>query len=99
MAEKLTALADLKKAFNEFGAMSDLIDTMRNKADEINQFNKGAAGDDELGKTYHSQVDQPTTDLTTLLKQVRDAVDNVGQQGQNASNILDNADQNAKDQA
>ncbi|WP_035792361.1 hypothetical protein [Kitasatospora mediocidica] len=99
MAEKLVALADLKNAFSHFGAMSDTVDRMLKNTDQINLYNKGAAGTDEIGQTYHSQVDKPTADLTSLLKQVRDTVDNLGQQGQNTSDLLHNADENAKNQA
>ncbi|MDH6133268.1 hypothetical protein P3T37_002663 [Kitasatospora sp. MAA4] len=97
---KLTAMADLKAAFGApFDDMSNLIDTMRTKANEITEFNKNSAGNDDLGKTYHKQVDDPTTNLDKLLQQVRDAVDNAGHQGQNTTDLLNAADQNAKDSA
>ncbi|MDH6108932.1 methyl-accepting chemotaxis protein [Kitasatospora sp. MAP12-15] len=99
MAEQLVALADLKKSFADFGSMSDTIDRMRKNVDQITAYNKGSAGSDEIGQTYHSQVDKPTSDLSDLLKQVRDTVDNLGQQGKNTSDLLNNADENAKNQA
>lgn len=97
MAKALTALADLKSAFGDFGDTSIKIDEMNTKIDEINQYNVDAAGHDDLGTTYHGQIDAPTKTLTTLLKHVRDAVNSAGQQGQNASASLDAADQDNKD--
>ncbi|GAA1988684.1 hypothetical protein [Kitasatospora viridis] len=97
MAERFTALADLKTAFAKFGDMSHLIDEMRGKVDEVNAFNKDAAGSDDIGKQYHQTVDQPTSDLTDLLTQVRKAVDKVGQNGQDAKDLFDKNDSDLKD--
>lgn len=98
MAEKITALDDLKSAFTNFGDMSALIDTMRHTAAEINIDNTNAAGSDDVGTQYHSTVDAPTKALTDLLQAVRDAVDSISQSGVNAANIFTSADQDALDQ-
>ncbi|RSS83743.1 hypothetical protein [Streptomyces sp. WAC06614] len=99
MASRLTALSDLKTAFADFDAMSTLVDGMRRRADEINKLNKTAAGDDEIGKRYHKSVDTGTTNLTSLLKTVRESLDRAGVAGQNASDRFTKADQEAADLA
>ncbi len=95
---KLTALQDLKKSFDNFDEMSKLIDDIRSKTDEIERYNKEAGGGDDLGKQYHSTVDGPSKNLSALFKKVRDTVDNAGKQGSDTSDLLNAADQNAKDQ-
>jgi hypothetical protein len=97
VANRLTALSDLKKAFANFDDMSRLIDDMRGKADEINKYNKNSAGDDDVGKQYHTTVDKPTKNLTDLLASVRKRVDQVGVAGQDTSDQMQNADQNGAD--
>ncbi|GAB2715013.1 hypothetical protein [Kitasatospora kifunensis] len=88
------ALTDLKSAFGKLGDDSSaLLDAMRVKVDEINKFNKDSAGTDDIGKQYHQTVDQPTKDLTDLLGQVRDAFDNAGKNGQDASDLFNSTDQ------
>lgn len=97
MADQFTALADLKSAFGKFDDMSKLLDDMRGKVDEINKYNKDSAGSDDIGKQYHQTVDQPTSDLTDLLAQVRKAVDKVSAGGKNATDLFNNADQDLTD--
>ncbi|WP_035841680.1 hypothetical protein [Kitasatospora azatica] len=97
MAERFTALSELKTAFGKFGEMSDLLDRMRGKVGEINKFNKDSAGQDDIGKQYHQTVDRPTKDLTDLLTQVRESVDKVGENGKDATDQFTNTDQNLKD--
>ncbi|MDH6143817.1 MULTISPECIES: hypothetical protein [Kitasatospora] len=99
MADQFTALSDLKSAFGKFGDMSDLLDRMRGRVDEINAFNKNAAGDDDIGKQYHQTVDKPTADLTDLLDGVRKAIDKVGQHGQDSTDQFNSADQDNTDSA
>lgn len=94
MAKRLMALSDLKQAFAKFEDMSRLIDDMRRNADEINKYNKSSAGDDDIGQTYHSNVDVPTKNLTELLGTVRTRVDSIGVTGQKTSDEFQNADQN-----
>lgn len=97
MADQFSALADLKAAFGKFDDMSKLLDDMRGKVDEINKYNKDSAGNDDIGKQYHQTVDQPTSDLTDLLTQVRQAVDKVSAGGKNATDLFNNTDQDLTD--
>jgi hypothetical protein len=89
---KLTVLADLQE-FSKFGDASDVLARMQKKVDEINKFNKDAAGNDDIGKQYHQTVDQPTKDLTDLLGQVSDALQKVRESGKKASHLFNNTDQ------
>jgi hypothetical protein len=95
---KLVALSDLK-AFNNFQPMSDTIDDIRRRVKEINDYNRTAAGNDDTGKTYHSQVDKPTVELTKLFTSLYDTIQNAGTAGNDTSKILHKADGDAKDSA
>ncbi|MFE9426017.1 hypothetical protein ACFYNO_24000 [Kitasatospora sp. NPDC006697] len=98
MAERFTALSDLKTAFSKFGDMSALIDEVHTKISDINDFNKKSAGDDDIGKQYHQTVDQPTRDLSDLVDQVRKAVAKVGENGKTAKDLFDSTDSDLTDQ-
>ncbi|MFF3004957.1 hypothetical protein ACFVTF_19360 [Kitasatospora sp. NPDC057940] len=93
---QLTAMADLKEKFAKFGPLSDTIEEVRRWTDEINEFNKTSAGNDDIGKEYHKNVDGPTADLDDLFKKVRDKVEGAGTKGQRTSEMLKNADEEAR---
>ncbi|MFJ9693897.1 hypothetical protein [Kitasatospora sp. NPDC101183] len=99
MAEDLTALSDLEAKFSKFHEMSDLISTIKGKTDEINRYNKSSAGNDEIGKQYHENVDKPTDGVIKLFAKVSEVLDSAGQGGKNASRILGEADHDAAGQA
>ncbi|MFD5434066.1 hypothetical protein ACFWJ4_18165 [Kitasatospora sp. NPDC127067] len=93
---KLTALSDLTDKFSKYPELSDLFHEFEVKTGEINEYNKNSAGHDEIGTTYHDNVDEPTTSITELFKKVRKTVESAGRGGTNTSNILNDADQDAK---
>ncbi|GAB7186957.1 hypothetical protein ATKI12_6788 [Kitasatospora sp. Ki12] len=95
MAEKLTALSDLIHKFAKYPELADLFKEIQAKTTEINEFNKNSAGHDELGKTYHENVDEPTTTITELFAKVQHTVDTAGKGGKNTSQIMNDADHEA----
>ncbi|WP_371493763.1 hypothetical protein OG871_01840 [Kitasatospora sp. NBC_00374] len=95
MAKQLTALQDLNAAFAKFPDMSDLVDLMGRRADEIDKFNKESAGNDDIGKTYHKNADSPTRILHSLIKGVRNTLNSAGMTGQQAAALFDNANEDA----
>ncbi|WP_329569259.1 hypothetical protein [Kitasatospora sp. NBC_01266] len=99
MAEKLTALSDLKATFaKNFPLMTQKLDEMQEKVTWVSQNNDKAAGDDDLGKQYKSQVTAPTKNLSDLIQQLNTTLQSAGQEGQNTSDVLNKGDQDAKDQ-
>ncbi|WP_031069275.1 hypothetical protein [Streptomyces sp. NRRL WC-3742] len=99
MAEELKALSDLESKFAKFHEMSDLITLIKGKTDEINRYNKSSAGNDDIGKQYHENVDRPTEGVIKLFSRVSEVLDSAGQGGRNASQILNDADHDASGQA
>ncbi|WP_406207957.1 hypothetical protein OH807_35840 [Kitasatospora sp. NBC_01560] len=95
MARELTALEDLDKAFRNFRPMSALVDGMVLKVDEIDNFNKNSAGNDDIGKEYHKNADKPTAVLISLIKRVRKTLDSAGMTGEQAAALFSNADDDA----
>ncbi|MFD0278102.1 hypothetical protein ACFVHB_29925 [Kitasatospora sp. NPDC127111] len=96
MAKKLTALSDLE-SFGQFDDITELMDGIKLRVKEINEFNTESAGRDDIGKNYHAKVDKPTENLTDLLNEVRKTLDSARKGGKHTSNLLNNADQDAKD--
>ncbi|MCU7825980.1 hypothetical protein [Kitasatospora sp. DSM 101779] len=95
MGDRLTSLEDLKSKFAKYPELADLFKEIEAKTREINQYNKSSAGNDDLGKTYHQQVDEPTSIITELFKKVQQAVENAGQGGKNTADILNDGDDRA----
>jgi len=95
VGEQLTSLEDLKAKFGKYPELADLFKEIEAKIREINEYNKNSAGHDQLGKTYHENVDEATATLTELFKKVWQAVENAGQGGQNTADILNNGDDQA----
>jgi hypothetical protein len=89
----IEALSDLKSAFGQFDDMTALIGRMQNYVEEITQYNQEAAGSDKIGQQYHTTVDQPTTDLVTLMANVYNTVNMTGQNGQDTSDRFNTADE------
>jgi hypothetical protein len=91
----LEALSDLKAAFGNFTDMTTLITNMTNYLESITQYNKEAAGTDDIGTQYTSTVVKPTENLLELIGQVYDVVNMTGQNGQDASDGYTAADDDA----
>ena len=96
---QLVALDDLTSKFADFQNMSDMVNTLNITIEDINTRNKAAAGNDQIGQNYHSQVDQPTKDLTSMVGQVADVLGGTAIAGQDASKTLTAADEEAALQA
>ncbi|MFJ8475122.1 hypothetical protein [Kitasatospora sp. NPDC094011] len=88
---------DLKRRFAEFGDLTQLIDKISDEVKGINDANKKVGGDDEIGKQYHSQVDQATKDLEDLIKKIKELVAKAGDSGINLVAELDHAEDTAND--
>ncbi len=95
MAEQLVKLTDLKQAFSHFQDLSDLVGRINGEIADVNTRNLTAAGSDSIGQQYHQQVDQPTQDLTDLVKQIQDKLQDIGIQGSDAADLIDAADEDA----
>ena len=93
--QQLVAMDDLKTKFSHFQDMADTLAEVNKAIDDINTRNKDAAGNDQIGQSYHSQVDKPTKDLTHLVGQTADVLNGTAIAGQNTSTQLTNADQHA----
>jgi uncharacterized protein YoxC len=95
---RFLATSDLKSHFDTLkNEAASLLGDMQAKVKEINDFNTNAAGHDDIGKQYHSTVDDPTTSITTLLDQVRTALDKIGANGQDAADLFNKTDQDLTD--
>ncbi|MFE6745471.1 hypothetical protein ACFVGM_06415 [Kitasatospora purpeofusca] len=95
MAEDPNVLAKteyMKKAFAEFTELKELLKEIETEVETINRLNKSVGGNDEIGKQYHEQIDEPTTNLTELIKKVRQVVGTVGENGEKLADKLDRAD-------
>ncbi|MEV7598035.1 hypothetical protein AB0O91_11720 [Kitasatospora sp. NPDC089797] len=88
---------DLKRRFAEFGDLTTLIDKISDEVKGINDANKKVGGDDDIGKQYHSQVDQATKDLEDLIKKISELVAKAGDSGINLVAELDQAEDTAND--
>ncbi|MEU1285411.1 hypothetical protein [Kitasatospora sp. NPDC005856] len=96
MGNQLNIGADLDAKFKKFEPLSDILDDIGRRCDEINTFNKESAGNDEIGKTYHENVDSATVDLVKLFATVSTEVEKLGLKGRRTSLILHNADEDAR---
>ncbi|MDH6708736.1 hypothetical protein P3T27_005482 [Kitasatospora sp. MAA19] len=100
MSEKIDVFAktqDLKRRFAEFPELAALIEKINQDVKGINDANTKVGGDDEIGKQYHSQVDQATKDLDDLIKKIKETVDKAGENGINLVAELDYAEDSAHD--
>ncbi|GAA4881301.1 hypothetical protein [Kitasatospora terrestris] len=98
MGDRLNVGGDLEEKFKKFGPLADILTDISNRCVEINEFNRNSAGHDEIGKTYHENVDKPTADLVKLFTLVSSEVELLGIKGRLSSRILHNAGEDAKNQ-
>jgi hypothetical protein len=99
MPEDLVALSDLKSKFADWDNMADLISRMQQTLVELENINKTAAGSDSIGQQYTQAVEQPTQDLATAMGDVHDTVYLTGLNGQNTSDSLNQANEEAREVA
>ncbi|MER5352519.1 hypothetical protein ABT093_19580 [Kitasatospora sp. NPDC002551] len=98
MADDSNVLAKteyMKRSFAEFGELKDVLADIHENVKIINKLNKSVGGNDEIGKQYHEQVDDPTHNLEELLKKVTQVVGSVGENGERLSDSFDRANEDA----
>ncbi|MFC5666684.1 hypothetical protein ACFP3U_27420 [Kitasatospora misakiensis] len=84
--------AGLKKSFSEFFELKDLVGRVKEDADIINRLNLKVGGHDEIGKQYHTQVDEGTKNLHDLIAKIGSTMLSVGENGEVLADTLDRAD-------
>ncbi|CAN3979128.1 hypothetical protein [Kitasatospora purpeofusca] len=91
--------AMLKKSFAEFFELKDYVAKLTHEAEHINAINLQVGGNDEIGKQYHTQVDDGTKNLYELLLKIGSTVGSVGENGELLAVTLDKAGDHANDLA
>ncbi|WP_043472539.1 hypothetical protein [Kitasatospora sp. MBT66] len=91
--------AMLKKSFAEFFELKDYVAKLTHEAEHINSINLKVGGNDEIGKQYHTQVDDGTKNLYELLLKIGSTVGSVGENGELLAVTLDKAGDHANDLA
>ncbi|MEV7773077.1 hypothetical protein [Kitasatospora sp. NPDC086791] len=91
-----TAKTDqLKASFGKFFDLKEMVATVMAETDHINDLNLSVGGSDEIGKQYHSQVDEGTKNLTDLILKIHTTMAAVGENGEALADTLDQADEHA----
>ncbi|MEV0533948.1 hypothetical protein [Kitasatospora sp. NPDC050463] len=91
--------AMLKQSFAEFFELKKLTAKVLADAKFINDANLAVGGHDEIGKQYHQQVDEGTTNLYELILKISSTMGSVGENGEVLAETLDRADQHSLDLA
>ncbi|GGY46468.1 hypothetical protein [Streptomyces omiyaensis] len=99
MADDLRVLSDLKSKFAHYDDYQRCLADLGKAILEINRINKESAGKDEIGTTYHDQVDKPTENLTETLSYVTKRLGTVVEAGNDTSDIMDRSDEEAGSRA
>jgi hypothetical protein len=101
MADDLVNIPDsLKQRFSEFAQVASLTQSLQQNIDLINQDNVDAGGkDDKTARAYHSQVDGPTKDLSTVVGDIAKAFGLTSENGAAAADVLNQGTDAANDQA
>ncbi|MFD3995991.1 hypothetical protein [Streptomyces sp. NPDC058548] len=99
MAEKLKALGDLKRYFAQYEEFDAGLKSLQRRIEIVNRLNKNSAGDDQIGKQYHSQVDAPTKNLTDTIAHISKVLGRVSTAGSVTTTSLDNADEQSTNEA
>lgn len=99
MADHVAIPEELQQRFSEFTTIASLTRTLRQNIDEVNKDNMDAAGkDDATARAYHSQVDAPTSDLSTLVEDIATLFGITGDRGTAAAGVLQQGDEAAADE-
>ncbi|MEE1811711.1 hypothetical protein [Streptomyces sp. BE133] len=92
----LSVPGDLPQRFTQFGAISRIVGELGVLNDNINLENMTAGGrDDVYAKEYHKFVESTGKGLTYGLEGLSDLLEMVGISGNNASVILNDAEDDA----
>ena len=87
---------DLKTKFSQFHEIATITGELRAKIDQINEYNRTAAGtSDEYAKAYHKQTDKATNNLSQLVDTVRELFGITADGGNTASGLFDHGEENA----
>jgi hypothetical protein len=83
---------DLKDKFHEFLQIAEITGHLQKQFTIINKDNLVAGGtDDEVAKTYHKQIDEPTTFLVNLVTKIQDEFHLTNDKGTATANAFDDA--------
>lgn len=97
--EQLVALSDLKSRFSEFAKIADITADLKSTLEQINTANATAAGtDDEIAKTYHEKIKEPTEGLVDLVDGIAKMLDLTGDNGATVADGFTTADDAATTQ-
>jgi hypothetical protein len=101
MADDVNVPAELQSRFADtFGRIVSLTESLRTRVDQINQANVDAGGrDDATAQAYHSQVDKPTSDISTLVADISTLFGLTGTNGEEAARTLTRGDEEAAETA
>ncbi|MGW5848689.1 hypothetical protein ACWFQ8_12180 [Streptomyces sp. NPDC055254] len=91
----LRVLSDLKNKFAHYDDYQRCLSEINRMIVEINRINKESAGQDEIGKVYHQQVDKPTENLTETITYIRKRLGLVVEAGNETTETMGNADDEA----
>ncbi|MFF0205167.1 hypothetical protein [Streptomyces sp. NPDC005017] len=95
MADDLKVLGDLKNKFAHYDDYQRCLTDLSRAIVQINKINKESAGQDEIGKAYHQQVDRPTVSLTETLEYVNKRLGTIVDAGNQTADTMTNADEEA----
>ncbi|MFF0192276.1 hypothetical protein ACFYT5_05065 [Streptomyces anulatus] len=92
----LSVPGDLPRRFNQFGDIARIVNELGTLNERINVANRTAGGrDDVYAKEYHKFVDSTGKGLTYGLEGLSELLDMVGINGNTASVILNDAEEDA----
>src|SRR4051812_38508822 len=96
MPEVLFVLSDLKQKFRQFDQIAQIAARLQVVLGTINTQNAEFAGrSDQIARAYHTQIDQPTSDLVKLVTGMQQLFELTGGTGGDAVNDFDRADTDA----
>lgn len=72
---------DLAANFGQFQQIAALVASLHQELTNINLENHDYAGHDRVGRAYHIQLDQPTTDLGALVTSIQQLLGLTGETG------------------
>ncbi|MFF1267388.1 hypothetical protein ACFVZE_16290 [Streptomyces anulatus] len=92
----LSVPGDLPRRFNQFGDIARIVNELGTLNERINVANRTAGGrDDVYAKEYHKFVDSTGKGLTYGLEGLSELLDMVGINGNTASIILNDAEEDS----
>ncbi|MER8041262.1 hypothetical protein [Streptomyces sp. NPDC094032] len=99
MADTTKVFGDLKKRFQHYDQYKTCLDDLNRMITRVNDLNKTSAGDDEIGRAYHQQVDKPTQNLTETIAGVRKRLGVIVEGGYDTVDTMKKADEDSAEAA